>query len=173
MDDNIKFDRTQYRAAMTTGINQCVTKTHWGSFRQPPLYENVMAGCFENGAEMWESCGLSCSSPRASSATHWKWVDGVCSPMGCSYTLCLILWVMIAWKPQRDGMFKLSSPASWGFKVRTTAELRSTVQTVQGFTLFLHLIRKVGLSITTPDALTAYPPLLVGSEFSFSPSLSE
>jgi len=56
--------------------------------------------------------------PRASSAAHWKWVDGVCSPMGCSYTLCLILWVMIAWKPQRDGMFKLSSPASWGFKVK-------------------------------------------------------
>ena len=47
------------------------------------------------------------------------------------------------------------------------------MQTAQGFTLSLYLIRKVSLSITTPDALTAFPPQLVGSEFSFSPSLSK
>jgi hypothetical protein len=51
-NENTKFDRIQYRAAMTTGIYQCVTEAHYGRFRQPPLYENVKAGCFGNEAEM-------------------------------------------------------------------------------------------------------------------------
>ena len=62
-NENMKFDMIHYRAAMTTGIYQCVIEAHYGRFRHPPLYENVMAGCFENEAEMLESCGLSRPSP--------------------------------------------------------------------------------------------------------------
>jgi hypothetical protein len=51
-NENVKLDRIHSRAAMTTGINQCVTETRNVIFHQPPLYENVMAGCFENEAEM-------------------------------------------------------------------------------------------------------------------------
>jgi hypothetical protein len=51
-NDNINFNRIQYRAATTSGIYQCVTEAHYVIFRKPPLYGNVMAGCFENEAEM-------------------------------------------------------------------------------------------------------------------------
>jgi hypothetical protein len=51
-NENKKVDRILHHAATTTAIYQCVTEAHYFIFRKPPLYEDVMGGCFENGAEM-------------------------------------------------------------------------------------------------------------------------